>query len=62
MTQALLTMKEVVIFTGLSRASVYRRVRDGSFPKPVQVGPRCVRFRREEVENWLEGLSPVSGS
>ena len=52
----LLTVAEVVNLTRLSKPTIYRRIKDGSFPRPVQVGPRAVRFVAQDIEAWLDGL------
>jgi len=36
-------------------------MRDGSFPEPLKVGVRAVRWRESEVEGWLEALGRASG-
>jgi len=43
----------VLQLVGLSRAEVYRRVKDGSFPSPVQIGERAVAFNLQEVRSWV---------
>lgn len=58
MALRLMTLEDVVETTRLSKATIYRRIADGTFPKPVRVGPRAVRFRSWEVESWIECLSP----
>ena len=52
----LLTCKDVVAQTKLSRSTIYRLVRDGSFPKPVRVGPRGKRWRESDIRAWLGEL------
>ena len=54
---SLLTISDVLSVTKMSKASVYRRVADGSFPQPVRVGPRSIRFVEAEVEDWLTELA-----
>lgn len=39
--------------TGLSRSTIYLRVAEGSFPKPVSIGIRAVGWLESEVESWL---------
>ena len=39
----LLTRQEVETHTALSRTSIYRKVREGTFPTPLQIGARAVR-------------------
>jgi len=49
----------VLELIGLSRTSLWRRVRAGEFPAPVRLGgagSRAVAWRREDVERWLETL------
>ena len=49
----------VLALIGLSRTSLWRRVRDGDFPAPVRLGgegSRAVGWRRADVERWLEAL------
>jgi len=50
---ALLKFKDVAILTGYSRSSIWRMEKEGSFPKRREIGPRTVRWLREEVEAWI---------
>lgn len=49
--------------TGLGKTSVYERLNeesanyDPSFPKPVVLSPRCVRWRSDEVQAWMDARS-----
>ncbi len=49
----LLPMKVVTHLTSLSRATIYRRVQAGTFPKPVSLGGRRIAFAREELDHWI---------
>ena len=60
-TDRLLRLSEVLARCGLSRSSLYRMMRDGSFPEPLKVGVRAVRWRESEIEAWLEALPRASG-
>jgi prophage regulatory protein len=55
---ALVRLSDVCKLVGLSRSSIYARVRDGSFPAPVKLSDHCVRWRREDLEVWLENPKP----
>lgn len=46
--------------TGLSRATAWRRQRDGDFPQPVQLSPNRVAWRESEVLAWLASRTPRS--
>ena len=49
----LLSLREVIQLTGMSRATVYRRMGDGSFPCPVKNG-RMSRWPASEVDRFIE--------
>jgi len=38
----------------LSKTEIYRRIRKGTFPKPVRIGPMRVAFLESEVAEWME--------
>ncbi|MBK1679925.1 hypothetical protein CKO20_06005 [Rhodocyclus tenuis] len=46
-------LRAVTQFTSLSRATVYRRMKEGSFPKPIKIGPNRVVWRFEDLDAWL---------
>lgn len=37
---------------GVSAATIWRWKRDGDFPKAVQFGRGCTRWRESDVEAW----------
>lgn len=43
----------VLAVTGLSATTIRRKVREGTFPRPVSVGLRGVRWRWGDVRDWL---------
>jgi prophage regulatory protein len=49
----LIPMKVVTHMTSLSRATIYRRVAAGTFPKPISLGGRRVAFAREDLDRWI---------
>jgi prophage regulatory protein len=54
----ILRFPEVVSRTGLSRSSVYGRIRAGEFPSPVPLGGgRAVGFLEREVNGWIGALT-----
>ena len=48
-----LRLKEVEQMVGLSRTSIYRLMDSGDFPHPIRVGPRAVRWRLRDIEEWM---------
>ncbi|CAN5874238.1 hypothetical protein BH23ACT5_BH23ACT5_09960 [soil metagenome] len=58
----LLTVKDLADLMGWAEHTVYqRRYRGDSLPRAISVGKNVIRFRREDVDRWLEKHSePVS--
>lgn len=50
----ILRLRHVLEYTGLSRSTLYRKVSDGAFPKPVQLSARCVGWRESAVKAWMQ--------
>lgn len=48
---------EVLSTTGLGRNTVYRRMREGTFPKQVKLGPNTVAWRQSEISSWMDSLA-----
>ena len=53
MDDHLLRRGEVETRTGLARTTIYRLMRAGQFPEPVQIGPRAVRWPASEIATWV---------
>jgi len=56
----LLSLKQVLARTGLSRPTLYRLRERGEFPRPVKVfdNPRFVCWVSSDVESWCEQRRP----
>ena len=39
---------------GIATSTLYRWMSNGSFPRPLKLGPSVVAWKRAEVENWIE--------
>ena len=50
----LMTRQDVEKMLSLGRSTIYRGMKEGWFPLPIRIGPRAVRWKRSEVEAWLE--------
>jgi prophage regulatory protein len=44
---------EVKKRTKLSRVQRWRRVRKGTFPAPIQLGPNSIGWFEDEIDAWL---------
>lgn len=47
---------QVLARVPFSRPTLHRRVKDGTFPRPVKVGPRAVAWIEREIDDWDERL------
>ena len=50
----ILRLPDVKRSTGLSRSTIYLRIAQGTFPKPVSLGGRAVGWLEAEVQQWLQ--------
>ena len=53
----LLTVNDVLERCRISKATLYRRMRQNAFPQPVKVGPQGSRWREDEIDAWIAELS-----
>lgn len=56
MTDRLIRLREVAERVGMSRATIYRKISLGLFPKPVSVGGQSVRWRESDIAGWMAAL------
>ena len=61
-TTKFLKLPEVRIRTGKSRSSIYQGVNDGTFPKPIKIGPRAVGWIEAEIEAHNQACIAASRS
>jgi len=50
---SILRRKQVQARTGLARSTMYQQIQDGTFPRPIPLGPRAVGWLESEVSNWI---------
>ena len=53
MTTRLLTLRDVMRMTALSRSAVYALMGQSRFPKPIRIGSRAVRWIEQEVLDFI---------
>jgi len=49
----LVQLSEVTDIVGIGRSTVYEKMNSGEFPAPIKLGQRAVRWRTEEVIEWI---------
>ena len=53
----ILRLKQVQAETGIARSTIYHRMQMGTFPPSTSLGPRCVGWRRGDIDTWLANPS-----
>lgn len=57
----ILRRKQVEERTGLARSTIYQRIQDGTFPKPIHLGVRAVGWLESEIDAWFQQLIAQRG-
>ena len=52
----LLALKQVTNRVSLSKSSIYRKMESGTFPKPVSLGGKTVRWLVVDIDEWVSRL------
>lgn len=51
---AILRRGQVEQEVGLKRSTIYQRMQEGTFPRPIRLGERAVGWRSTDIELFLE--------
>ena len=54
MSYKILRLPAVKESTGLSRSTIYLRMANNEFPRPISLGGRSVGWLEEDINKWLE--------
>ena len=49
----LISLKDVVTRTALSKSTIYQLIKDGAFPKQRAITTRHVAWLAHEIDSWL---------
>ena len=52
----LLKLSEVVYICGISQSTIKRKVNNGEFPKSLNLGGNCRRWKYVDIKNWNDKL------
>ena len=58
----LLTAQEVAVLLGVCRQTIYPMMKTRGLPRPLKLSGRCVRWKRDEVLQWLDNLPRSNGA
>ena len=51
---ALLRLPQVIEIVGLSKSSIYAKIKDGTFPPPIHISNRAIGWLDSVIEEWIE--------
>ena len=57
----LLRRDEVEKRTALARTTIYRKMRAGTFPLPLKISERAVRWRSRDIDRYIESRPLATG-
>lgn len=53
MYNKILKLPAVIEITGKCRSGIYQGIAEGTFPKPINLGPRAVGWLESEIDEWF---------
>lgn len=53
MSDKFLRLNQVIDQIGLSRSTIYNRIKEGSFPHPIKLGKRAIAWRESTITDWM---------
>jgi len=54
MTESFIRLPKVKQRTGFGRSQIYHLIKQGKFPKQIQIGPKSVAWLDSEVSEWMK--------
>jgi len=53
--ETLIRIKAVMVRTGIGRTSIYKRIKEGTFPAPVKIGNSSA-WAESEIDKWVDNV------
>lgn len=54
----IIRLKTVLVRTGLSRSTIYRKIAEGTFPPQIRISINGAGWHESDINRWIE--NPVS--
>ncbi len=52
--RCLMRLPTVKGLVGMGRTTIYEKIKEGSFPRPISIGDRSVAWDSEAIDRWIE--------
>ncbi len=47
-------MPQLEVITGLKKSALYKRIAEGTFPRPIKLSARASAWPSDEIEAWQQ--------
>lgn len=54
MTKRIIRLPQVQSMVGLAKATIYLKMKQGSFPKNFKIGERACAWLQSDIEQWID--------
>lgn len=56
-SNSFIRQKQLLLQIPFSAPTLWRKVKAGTFPKPIKLGENITAWKVEEVDEWVRGIS-----
>jgi prophage regulatory protein len=53
-TRLIVRLDGVRFQTGLTKSTIYDKIKEGTFPKPLKLGARAVGWLQSDINAWID--------
>lgn len=57
MSESFLRLKQVVELTSISKATIWRWVKNGTFPKPIKITSRVTVWKSSDIQAYIASVT-----
>lgn len=58
----ILRIQAVIDKTGLPKASIYREMARGRFPRPIKLSEKAIGWRDSDIDEWIEQRAEITAN
>ena len=51
---SILRIKKVIEKTGLAKSTIYKKIAEKEFPKPISLSVKAVGWLESDIQKWIE--------
>ena len=60
MGEKILRRRAVLIMLGISSATLHRRIKDGTVPSPLRLGPNSVGWKESSIQSVIDAFETIT--